>query len=181
MNKAFFVTGVSGAIGKAVADELAGVGAVFGLDRVEPDEDTRKLLAGFISADLSELVENKQEFGRFRESANQIIKDGDYSVKGLINGAAIQQLGPLESISLKALRQSYSVNCLAPVALAQIFFDSLAESNGVVVNIGSIHATLTKAGFGAYAATKAALASLTRSMALDWGGVSEPFVLSPRR
>lgn len=179
MTKAFFVTGVSGAIGKAVAGELSRVGAVIGLDRVEPDEDTNKLLANFVRVDLTELVDNEQELTRLRDLAQQVLKYGDYSLKALVNVAAIQQLGALESISLESLKHSYTVNCVAPVALSQIFFEDMAEAHGVVVNIGSIHAKLTKSGFGAYAATKAALASLTRTMALDWGGRVRAVCIEP--
>ena len=43
-----------------------------------------------------------------------------------------------------------------------------AQGGGVIVNTGSYAATLASVGSAVYAATKAALVSLTRSMAAEW-------------
>jgi NAD(P)-dependent dehydrogenase (short-subunit alcohol dehydrogenase family) len=45
----------------------------------------------------------------------------------------------------------------------------LAAGGGAIVNISSIHAVATLDGFFPYAAAKAGLAGLTRSLALDYG------------
>ena len=61
------------------------------------------------------------------------------------------------------------INLLAPVAINKSLFDLVRRGNGSIVHIGSIHSQLTKHDFSAYAASKAALASLTRSMAIELG------------
>lgn len=45
----------------------------------------------------------------------------------------------------------------------------LARGGGAIVNVSSIHASVTLDGFFPYAAAKAGLAGLTRSLALDYG------------
>jgi NAD(P)-dependent dehydrogenase (short-subunit alcohol dehydrogenase family) len=45
----------------------------------------------------------------------------------------------------------------------------LEKARGSVVNISSVHATLTKPGFSAYATSKAALLGMTRALAVDLG------------
>jgi NAD(P)-dependent dehydrogenase (short-subunit alcohol dehydrogenase family) len=45
----------------------------------------------------------------------------------------------------------------------------LAANQGAIVNVSSIHAVATLPGFFPYAAAKAGLAGLTRSLALDYG------------
>jgi NAD(P)-dependent dehydrogenase (short-subunit alcohol dehydrogenase family) len=45
----------------------------------------------------------------------------------------------------------------------------LAAGGGAIVNVSSIHAHVTRPGFFPYAAAKAGLAGLTRSLALDYG------------
>jgi NAD(P)-dependent dehydrogenase (short-subunit alcohol dehydrogenase family) len=45
----------------------------------------------------------------------------------------------------------------------------LAAGAGAIVNVSSIHASVTRPGFFPYAAAKAGLAGLTRSLALDYG------------
>ena len=43
------------------------------------------------------------------------------------------------------------------------------DASGVILNISSIHATQTKLGFSAYAASKSALSAYSRSMSIEWG------------
>ena len=45
----------------------------------------------------------------------------------------------------------------------------LEAGGGAIVNVSSIHAAVTLDGFFPYAAAKAGLAGLTRSLALDYG------------
>ena len=45
----------------------------------------------------------------------------------------------------------------------------LSAGGGAIVNVSSIHAVVTLEGFFPYAAAKAGLAGLTRSLALDYG------------
>ena len=45
----------------------------------------------------------------------------------------------------------------------------LAGGGGAIVNVSSIHAAVTLEGFFPYAAAKAGLTGLTRSLALDYG------------
>ena len=54
--------------------------------------------------------------------------------------------------------------------MVQTFLSRLEEARGAVVNIGSIHATQTKPRFVAYSTSKAAIAGLTRALAVDLGG-----------
>jgi NAD(P)-dependent dehydrogenase (short-subunit alcohol dehydrogenase family) len=46
----------------------------------------------------------------------------------------------------------------------------LEQAEGSVVNVGSVHEWSTKPGFVIYAASKAAIGGLTRSLAVDLGG-----------
>ncbi|VFN01868.1 MAG: Enoyl-(Acyl carrier protein) reductase, partial [Candidatus Kentron sp. G] len=68
-----------------------------------------------------------------------------------------------------ASRNTLHINLLAPFFWTQAFLPELAASRGSVINIGSIHARLTKQRFAAYATSKAALTGLTRSLALELG------------
>lgn len=63
---------------------------------------------------------------------------------------------------------SFDVNVSGPVMLALAAHPHLAAAKGAIVNIGSISASVAQAGRWTYPASKAALAQVTRNMALDF-------------
>ncbi len=94
----------------------------------------------------------------------------------LVNNAAIspknsegQRLDSLET-PMHLWRQVFQVNFFAPIMLARGLFDELKAAQGSVVNVTSIAGMRVHPFAGtAYATSKAALASLTREMAADFG------------
>ena len=67
-------------------------------------------------------------------------------------------------------RHVFQVNFFAPILLARALFDDLKAAKGAVVNVTSIAGSRVHPFAGsAYATSKAALASLTREMAADFG------------
>ncbi len=94
----------------------------------------------------------------------------------LVNNAAISPKEPtgnrLDSISteMQDWRHVFQVNFFAPIMLARGLFEQLAKTHGTVVNVTSIAGGRVHPFAGtAYATSKAALASLTREMAVDFG------------
>ena len=94
----------------------------------------------------------------------------------LVNNAAISPKEPtgnrLDSISTEMhdWRHVFQVNFFAPIILARGLFEQLAKTHGTVVNVTSIAGGRVHPFAGtAYATSKAALASLTREMAADFG------------
>jgi NAD(P)-dependent dehydrogenase (short-subunit alcohol dehydrogenase family) len=94
----------------------------------------------------------------------------DGKLGALVNNAATQVVSPVEGLSVEDWTSSFHVNVLAPFLLVQGLLPALEAARGNVINICSIHAMLTKSGFAAYATSKAALAALTRSLAVELGG-----------
>ena len=67
-------------------------------------------------------------------------------------------------------RDVFQVNLFAPIMLARGLFRELAAARGSVVNVTSIVGSRVHPFAGtAYATSKAALASMTREMAADFG------------
>jgi NAD(P)-dependent dehydrogenase (short-subunit alcohol dehydrogenase family) len=94
----------------------------------------------------------------------------------LVNNAGIspkdQNATRLTSIAttLDVWQQVFAVNFFAPIMLARGLVDELKKAKGSVVNVTSIAGTRVHPFAGAaYATSKAALASLTREMAADFG------------
>jgi NAD(P)-dependent dehydrogenase (short-subunit alcohol dehydrogenase family) len=100
----------------------------------------------------------------------------DGQLDALVNNAAISPKAEgskrLDSIatSRDAWHQIFQVNFFAPIMLARGLLDELKAAKGSVVNVTSIAGSRVHPFAGAaYATSKAALASLTREMAADFG------------
>ena len=97
----------------------------------------------------------------------------------LINNAAVQRLDRLENIKLEDWKESLDVNLTGPMMLSKLFLDRLEQSQGCIINIGSIHQQLTKPAFVTYATTKSALVGLTKALAVDLEGRVRVNAISP--
>ncbi len=97
-------------------------------------------------------------------------------VHALVNNAGISPKGPkgerLNTLttSEEDWRKVFEVNFFAPVVLARGLIEELKAVQGSIVNVTSIAGSRVHPFAGAaYATSKAALASLTREMAADFG------------
>ena len=97
-------------------------------------------------------------------------------LEALVNNAGISpklaEGGRMNSIDtpMHVWRDVFQVNFFAPIMLARGLFKELATAGGSVVNVTSIAGTRVHPFAGtAYATSKAALGSLTREMAADFG------------
>jgi NAD(P)-dependent dehydrogenase (short-subunit alcohol dehydrogenase family) len=100
----------------------------------------------------------------------------DGKLHALVNNAAISPKGPrgerlgVLASEMEVWRQVFEVNFFAIVWLARGLIDELTSAKGAIVNVTSIAGGRVHPFAGAaYATTKAALASLTREMAADFG------------
>jgi NAD(P)-dependent dehydrogenase (short-subunit alcohol dehydrogenase family) len=100
----------------------------------------------------------------------------DGKLDALVNNAAISpKMGDgarLTSIDtdIKLWRHVFPVNFFAPIMLARGLIDELQAAHGSIVNVTSIAGSRVHPFAGAaYSTSKAALASLTREMASDFG------------
>ncbi len=101
--------------------------------------------------------------------------DGDV-VQALVNNAGIspkdaegKRLNSLQT-NMKTWHQVFQVNFFAPIMLARGLLEELEGAKGSIVNVTSIVGGRVHPFAGAsYATSKAALASLTREMAADFG------------
>ena len=88
----------------------------------------------------------------------------------LVNNAAHFALVPLIEADTAQAARFLDTNLVGPLQCARAFARWAIERrrSGAIVNIGSISGSQPAPGCGLYSASKAALESLTRSMALEW-------------
>ena len=109
------------------------------------------------------------------EIRHRLMKDGS-ALDALVNNAAIspklkggKRMNSIET-PMHVWRDVFQVNFFAPIMLARGLFKELANAKGSVVNVSSIAGGRVHPFAGtAYATSKAALSSLTREMAADFG------------
>ncbi len=158
------VTGSNGGIGSAICEYLKNNGySIVGLDLGKD----KNQLDVYIECDLAKPATIPVDYDALEIDLIDAIGDDD--LLGLVNNAAVQILGDIESTSVADFKYSLDVNVVAPFALTKMLKTKLSQSNGSVVNIGSIHSSLTKPGFISYATSKTALLGLTKSLAVDCG------------
>lgn len=120
----------------------------------------------YIVADLKQYAEDQT----YAESINgQLRASTNGRLDVLINNAAIQILAGVDDLTRAAWQTTLNVNLVAPFLFAQALLPELERAKGSIINIGSIHSRLTKRNFVAYATSKAALAGMTRALAVDLG------------
>ena len=171
MQKMVLITGAAGGIGRGLVEELAKADwAVLGSDHPEtdPDQYTRDQCLTWIPADLSALSHEPKHMEAFVGNVSSATRGRDLSA--IIHNAALQRLGNFDQLTASDWNETISVNLMAPVMMNKAFIAQLKRQKGSIIHIGSIHSQLTKPGFTAYATSKAALAGLTRSMAVELGG-----------
>lgn len=157
------ITGVSRGIGQAAAELFQHNGwIVIGIDNAPC---RHAAVDCFIEADLSEPLQIDIALEKLAGYTN--------CLTALVNNAAYQLCVGIEQISLSEWDRVMAVNVRAPFYLAQKLYPMLASGSGSVVNVSSVHAVATSNNIAAYAASKGALVSLTRALAIDFapGGV----------
>ncbi|TVS04608.1 MAG: SDR family oxidoreductase [Cyanobium sp. PLM2.Bin73] len=171
MNGSILITGAAGGIGSALVEVLAAAGwAVLGSDHPDacPSAAAVERCLAWVPAELTAISSQPAGLELFKSA---VLSTTEHSpLMHVVHNAALQRLGAFAELSAGDWHETMAVNLLAPVAISRALLPQLQQHHGSIVHIGSIHSQLTKPGFTAYATSKAALAGLTRAMAVELGG-----------
>lgn len=156
------VTGASSGIGLATCELLAQKKIdLIGVDKNLFSENKASFEneVNFYQLDIS-------NFEQIKTLSNSLDKKG-IKLGGIVNNAAIQIESPLIEMKVESWDEIIRTNLSAPFYIVKALFP-LLEKKSSIVNISSVHAQATSPGLAAYAASKGALSSLTRAMALEF-------------
>lgn len=169
--KVAVVTGGSRGIGSAIAHGLASCGAKVvvssrKLDGVEPVAQAIRLAGGEAIA-VPAHIGSPEDCQKLVDAA--VAKFGTVDI--LINNAAANPAyGPLLETDDAIFDKIFSVNLRGPLVLSKRVQPLMAKAGGgAILNISSIGGLRPEPGLGLYSISKAALLSLTKVLAAEWG------------
>jgi NAD(P)-dependent dehydrogenase (short-subunit alcohol dehydrogenase family) len=161
------VTGGGRGIGAATAAVLAEAGArvaVLDLDA----ERAEAVAAGLAGEPLAAACDITDE--RAVAAAFERVRSEGGRVAILVNNAGVNTYFDPGEMTLAEWELAFAVDLRgAWLCVKHALSDLRAADGASVVNVASIHATLTSPGMFPYAAAKAGLVGMTRSLALDLG------------
>jgi len=149
MNKSVLVTGASGLIGKSIVKKF--------------QDENWKIYAQVRSSKNVSFGDNVEiiEFDLGKESGKNLISKIS-QLDLVINCAANQEVIPALEISTEKAAEIFQINTIAPFEIAVA---AMSKGANIVINISSIEGDVARPGHELYGATKAALDSITRSLA----------------
>jgi 3-oxoacyl-[acyl-carrier protein] reductase len=166
------VTGAASGIGKASVQLFAAEGAaVLAIDLPEKGLASPK---GGHMLEIDIAVEDAP--ARILETA----KAGLGGIDILFNNAGVSGRWRIEEMTDANWDRMHAVNVRAPMRIVRAALDELKKSNaGRIINTASVMAEMTDIGLAAYCASKAGVAGLTRTLALELGkyGITANYIL----
>ena len=163
------VTGGARRIGAAIVRELAARGMQVMIHDRGSTEDAERLAAELNARrpDAATTVIADLADGQAPEKLVAAVRERFGRLDLLVNNASIFVRAPLAELTPEHWQKLLAANLTAPLFLVQAAAPLLAEQGGSIVNLTDAYAGRLPVGYGAYAATKAALADLTRSLARE--------------
>jgi NAD(P)-dependent dehydrogenase (short-subunit alcohol dehydrogenase family) len=165
--KVAIVTGGSRGMGRAIARALAREGATVALiarntetgnEAAQIEADGGKVF--FLQADISDRDQV------LRAVSKTVQRLGRVDI--LVNNAGIHKRAPFDQEALSDWLLLFEVNVLGTVFPSQAVVPSMIEQGGGrIVHISSKAAVVGEPGYAAYSASKGAVLSLTRAMAVE--------------
>jgi NAD(P)-dependent dehydrogenase (short-subunit alcohol dehydrogenase family) len=167
--KTALVTGGTSGIGRAAALALARLGArvaVSGRDDQRGNQVVKEIIAAggqgeFISADLKDAASARALAARAIERLGK--------VDILVNTAGMYPFGPTETMTEEDFDAVFDLNVRAVFFLVAALAPTMADRGGAIVNLSTMMADQGYVGTSLYGASKAAVVSMTKSWAAEYG------------
>ena len=168
--KVAIVTGASKGIGAAIAKHLAAEGAAVvvnyssskeGADRVVDEIAKQGGKAIAVRANIARKVEIERLFAETKKAFGKL--------DILVNNAGVYEFVPLENITEEHFHKHFDVNVLGALLATQEATKYFGSEGGSIINISSSASVSAPAVASVYSATKAALDTITKSLAKELG------------
>jgi 3-oxoacyl-[acyl-carrier protein] reductase len=169
-NKVAIVTGAGKGIGSAIAKALASEGAAVVVNYAN-SKDAAEATVEAITAAGGKAVAAQGDVSK-AEDAERLFKlaeDTFGAVTVLVNNAATGKFAPFDAITEADYRQLFDTNVLGTIQMTLAALRHFPEGGGSIVNIGTISSKNPVPMTSVYSASKAAIDTLTLSLAKELG------------
>jgi 3-oxoacyl-[acyl-carrier protein] reductase len=168
--KVALITGGARGIGAAIARRLAGEGAAVAITYGGSQQRAQELVTAIQSEGgkaMAMQADSTSALAVAEAVAGTVAEFGRLDV--LVNNAGVAIVKPIEEFTIEDYDHTMAVNVRAVFVAMKEAARHMGEG-GRIITIGSVNADrMPFAGGGVYAASKAAVAGLTRGMARDLG------------
>jgi 3-hydroxybutyrate dehydrogenase len=167
--KAALVTGSSGGIGLAIAQELAAAGCHVVLHGLEEPSVVVEQLASLRSQGVTAVyyqkdLQNPKEI----EALAALVLEQFGCVDILVNNAVTRHFSPIEAFPAERWDQALAVNLSAPFHFVKAFLPGMRQAGwGRVINMTSVYGSRGTPNRIDYVTTKSALIGMTRAIAAE--------------
>ncbi len=163
------ITGASSGIGRATARRLARGGARLAIigRHAAPLESTADELKRLGAAEVAVLPADVAERGGATAALRSAVtRFGGRD--GLVTSAGLAELAPIEDTQPAMVERALRTNALGPAAMVRELWPTLlSQRSGRIVLVSTLGTADPFPGFFAYAASKAAVNSMARSIAVE--------------
>lgn len=171
VDKTALITGCNRGIGKATVEKFAQEGAniICAIRKENPafkaeTDDWAERYGVNIDFVYFDLADEESIKNAMRDLSKQ-----KRVIDVLVNNAGMARFKPFVMTNLDDYKEMMQINVYAPVLICQYVFKMmLKQKKGAIINMSSISGLDTNAGNAAYGVSKAALASITRTMAKEF-------------
>ncbi len=169
-DKVAIVTGASKGIGASIAAHLAQAGAAVVVNYASSKKDADRVVAEIareggraiaVQADVSRQADITRLFAETKTAFGRL--------DILVNSAGVYEFAPLGEVTEERFHRQFNLNVLGVLLASKEAVDHFDASGGSIVNISSAVSTLTLPNTSVYAASKAAVDAITRSLAKELG------------
>jgi 3-oxoacyl-[acyl-carrier protein] reductase len=165
------VTGASKGIGAQIARTLAAAGAAVVVNYAGSRDGAEKVVSEIKAAGGNALavqadVAKAQDAQRLVAQTVKAFGAPDI----LVNNAGVYQFAPLEEVTAELFHRQFDINVLGLLQVTQEAVKHFSPNGGSIINISSVVSTLSLPGSSVYAATKAAVDTITRVLSKELGG-----------
>lgn len=169
-NKVAIVTGASKGIGASIAQHLAAEGAAVVVNYASSREGADRVVAG-ITKNGGKAVASQADVSRSDDVVRLVAEATEAfgPIDILVNNAGVYAFGSIEDVTVEEFHRQFSVNVLGLLLTTQSTLKAFSANGGSIINIGSVAGSARFPGASIYCATKAAVDSVTRSLASELG------------